>query len=105
MTQEDFLKLLNSSPAFKQLDARYQEDIFAATGEKMEKYVKIFASAKAIIQKAQEELVNKNNEVMRNLDVQFALIYKNKFKADEKIQKQKDEEILDQLINKLDSLK
>ena len=98
MTQEEYLKLVHESEAFKVMDPELQQKILVATGEPMVKYTAIFTEEKEFILAAKKELIEKNDEVLKNMGVDMKKLSKDYLKKAEDSTQKKDEQGAEDLL-------
>ena len=98
MEDQEYKKMLEESTAFKDLDKETQRRILEAKGDERTTYVEIFQSEKNSIMEAKKELIEKNEEVVKNLGTDMATTKKDFLRpAEAKVQDDDEREAADLL--------
>lgn len=101
MTREEYLQLVNRSASFKAMDPTTQQKVLHAEEEEMQKYIQIFSEENAFIQKAAQNLTQKNEQVLKNFDQQVKQINHDHLIVAEKSSQEADEKAAENLLNNL----
>lgn len=101
MAQQDYLQLIQESEVFKQLDPEMQTIILTSTGKNLEEYARIFLRVDATLNKAKEEFMVKNKEIVQAFALKVKTIKKNKRQADEEKSRMEDEKIEEALLQNI----
>ena len=101
MTREEYLQLVQESEAFKEMDSELQQKILTAEGADMAKYAEIFTDERALIYSAKKELLESNEEVLRNLVADMKKFTRDYLKTTESLDHKNDEQGADALLNSI----
>lgn len=101
MTKEEYLKLVQSSEAFKGLDSALQKKILDADGRDRESYLQIFLSEKNSIIAARRELIKTTGEVVKTLEKDAKKAKRDFLKDAEEGEKDASEDNAEALLNSL----
>lgn len=74
MTREEYLQLIHSSQSFKIMDPELQQKIMNATGAEMLQYAQIFVQEAQTVDKATQNLAEKNTKVLKDFDQQVKVV-------------------------------
>jgi len=101
MSREEYQKLVKSAYSFSQLDAETKEKILNAEADEMLAYAKMFEQENETMKKAVKDFSQSNEQVIIDFK---ATVKKGEHKermASESAQKNKEEQALNNLLNKI----
>lgn len=101
MHPDDYTQLVKSSEVFRSLDKDFQKVILSARGDEQKRYAQIFITEKNGIMAAKKELLDRNNEVIAEMDAHIKKTKKEYLQGSEKRQRAGDEKKAEKLINSI----
>ena len=104
MTREEYLKMVQESPAFKGMDAETQERILAAEGADLEAYAKIFVDEENEIVAAKTEFVTTTVQVVEKFEQNTKKMVRGAEKKKEAKARQQDENESNKLLAQINDL-
>lgn len=101
MTKEEYQKLLKDTFSYNQLDSVEQAKIMIAEGEEMEAYAKMFEQENETMKKAISDFNESSEQVIVDFKASLKKDEQSKLIASEKADKNKEEQTLNKLLNKI----
>lgn len=104
MTRKQYLKLVRSSTAFRNMDRGTQDHILSSRGEDMEAYAKIFAEEERQILKANKKFITTTVEVIDGLEKNVKVIIKVERKKAEAKSDKEEKKVAQKLLEEINEL-
>lgn len=104
MTREEYLKLVQESAAFQDMDKEIQNKILTAEGTDMEAYSKIFVTERNDVIAAKKEFVTTTVKVVENFGQTAKVIVTVERKNAEEKNKKEEERASEKLLSEINNL-
>ena len=101
MTREEYLQLIHSSQSFKMMDPELQQKILNAKGAEMLQYAQIFTQEAQTVDKATQNLAEKNTKVLKDFDQQVKVVNHEHLVKIEKLSEKEDNVAAENLLKNL----
>ncbi len=104
MSNEEYLKLVQTSTVFKAMGKSLQEKISRAATSAQEQYAKILHDGDALLTKAKDRFLARSGEIVKKMQEDLKKIKRNKTQRDEAKSQKSDMQEQQKLLNQLNIL-